>query len=198
MAFVSPPAADPIQLFLAWYAEAVQAEQSFADGMALATSDSRGRPSVRVVLFRGMSEGGLRFFTNLESRKARELAENPRAALMFHWAVLGRQVRFEGSVERLPDEEADAYFRARPRGSQLAAWASPQSQPLADEHVLEQAALQQAQKFAGRDVPRPPFWGGFRVLPDVVEFWINREHRLHDRIAYTRQGDHWTQTRLGA
>ena len=197
MVFDPPSDTDPIELFLSWYDEAVRNGLPFADAMALATCDPSGHPSVRMVLFRGMSGGGLRFFTNLESRKARELAGNDRAAVVFHWAALERQVRIEGRVELLDGAEADAYFQSRPRGSQLSAWASPQSRPVEGRDVLEAAVLEQTEKYRGRAVPRPPFWSGYRLLPDSIEFWVGSEHRLHDRVVYSRGGDHWTHARLG-
>lgn len=192
---------DPIRLFEAWYEEAVRSGGPFPDAMALSTATRDGRPSVRIVLFKGIGGGGIAgggidFYTNLESRKARELAENPRAALAFHWPSLRRQVRVEGAVGPVPPAEADAYFRSRPRGSQLSAWASAQSTSVPSRAHLEERVAEAGRRFEGKDVPRPPFWGGFRVRPEVFEFWIHRDNRLHDRFLYRRSGAAWEISRL--
>lgn len=186
---------DPLAKFLAWYDDALAAKVPMPEAMVLATSTRDGVPSARVVLFRGISQGGLRFFTNYESRKGRELEENPRAALVFHWEPMQRQVRVEGTVERLSDEESDAYFDARPHGHRLGAWASAQSRPIRhrDELVAEQ---QRAAERFGEKVPRPPYWGGYRVVPHAFEFWTGLPDRLHERVVY-RRGDHgWDQLLL--
>ena len=164
--------------------------------VALATASAQGRPSVRMVLLRGVDEAGFVFFTNFDSRKGRELDANPQAALCFHWPTLDEQIRIEGRVERVPDDEADVYFASRPRGSQLGAWASTQSAPLPAREVLEQQFREIEARFEGREVTRPPFWGGYRVVPDSVEFWYGRPDRLHDRVLYTREADGWKIVRL--
>ncbi len=165
--------------------------------VALGTVDASGRPSVRMVLLRGVDQRGFVFHTSYSSRKARDLAENPRAALCMHWHSLEEQIRIEGHVERLSPEESDDYFRSRPRGSQLGAWASNQSGVLTSRETLEQAYRETERHYDGQDVPRPPFWGGFRLVPDRIEFWYGRPDRLHDRLLYTRQADAgWTIDRL--
>ena len=186
---------DPLTQFRLWYEEAVAATPA-PDAAALATATPDGRPSARMVLVKRADERGFAFHTNLESRKGGELAANPRAALLFHWRELGRQVRIEGQVERVSDAEADEYFRTRPAGSRLAAWASPQSRPLANRAELDRRYREAEARFAGGEVPLPPHWGGFRVVPDAYEFWQHGEHRLHDRVRYERQRGAWRQTRL--
>jgi pyridoxamine 5'-phosphate oxidase len=188
---------DPIRQLDAWLAEAAAAGLVFPEAAALATADAAGRPSARMVLLKGVDEQGLCFYTNRESRKARELAANPYAALVLYWQPLDRQVRVEGRVEQLDDEASLAYFRQRPLGSRLAAWASPQSQPIADREELERRYAEAESRFAGEaEVPLPPFWGGYRIVPDVVELWHGRQNRLHDRIRYDRAGDAWRRARL--
>jgi pyridoxamine 5'-phosphate oxidase len=164
--------------------------------MTLATASPDGRPSARVVLLRELDERGLTFFTNRTSRKGEELRSNPRAAAAIHWWELGRQVRVEGAVEELTPKESAAYWATRPRGSQIAAWASPQSQPLADRAQLDALAAEIEKRFAGRDVPLPPFWGGYRLVPESIELWTHRDNRLHDRLLYTRAGLGWRCERL--
>ena len=164
--------------------------------MTLATSSPVGLPSARTVLLRGHDERGFVFFTNHDSRKARELDENPRAALVFHWWQLGRQVRIEGVVERIARTESGAYWKTRPRASRIAAWASPQSQSIADRAELDRLVAAVEKRFDGKRVPLPPFWGGVRVVPETVEFWHHRENRLHDRVRYTRAGQGWRRERL--
>ncbi len=180
---------DPFVQFDMWFEEARASESILPEAVALATATSDGRPSVRMVLVKQCDRDGFVFFTNLESRKADELAENPRAALLFHWKSLGRQVRIEGTVEAVSDEVSRAYFDSRPRGSRLSAWASPQSEAIPDRAFLEDRVTELDRKYLGEDVPLPDFWGGYRVIPDQFEFWVNRDDRLHDRFLYVRQGD---------
>jgi pyridoxamine 5'-phosphate oxidase len=167
-----------------------------ANGFALATVGADNRPSVRVVLLKTFDERGLVFYTNLESRKSLELQYNPWASACFWWPQLQEQVRVEGRVEPVPDDEADAYFATRPRGSQLGAWASRQSQPLDSREALIARFFECLNEYKDRDIPRPPFWSGYRLVPDSVEFWYNRDDRLHERLLYTRRGDLWSETIL--
>jgi len=178
---------DPLRQFENWFAQAVESEVPDPTAMVLATATRDGLPAARFVLLKGVDAGGFVFFTNRESRKARELEENPRASLAFYWAELERQIRVEGRVERVSDEEADAYFRSRPRGSQIAAWVSRQSEVIGERAELENRARTLEERFGDTDVPRPPQWGGYRVIPDVIEFWQGRLNRLHDRLRYTLQ-----------
>ena len=186
---------DPLAQFHAWFADARAALEQ-PDAVALATATPDGRPSVRMVLLKRADEQGFGFHTNLESRKGVELAANPRAALLFHWQPLGRQVRIEGAVEAAPAQESEEYFRTRPLPSRLAAWASPQSRPLADRAELERRYAEATARFEGDDVPLPPHWGGFRLVPDAYEFWQHGEHRLHDRLRYERTEAGWLRERL--
>jgi pyridoxamine 5'-phosphate oxidase len=189
---------DPYRQLAAWLAQARAAGVPYPETMALATAAPDGRPSARMVLLRGFDERGLVFYTNHESRKGAELAANPQAALVLYWQQVDRQVRVEGAVERVPEEESRAYFGTRPHGSRLAAWASPQSRPLTGRAELTARYAEIESRFAGvEDVPLPPFWGGYRVVADAVEFWQGGEHRLHDRIRYERGAGAWTRTRLG-
>jgi pyridoxamine 5'-phosphate oxidase len=186
---------DPITQLQAWLAEA-RAVVAEPHAMTLATATPDGKPSARVVLLRGIDEHGLTFFTNRESRKGDELRVNPRAAIAIHWWELGRQARVEGSVEELPAAESSAYWETRPRGSQVAAWASPQSRPLADRQQLLGRVSEIEQRFGGGLIPLPPFWGGYRLVPHAVELWTHRDDRLHDRLRYVRGGDGWRCERL--
>jgi pyridoxamine 5'-phosphate oxidase len=188
---------DPLVEFRSWYRLAEEAGVTQPDAMTLATATPDGVPSARMVLLKGVDDGGFVFFTNYESRKASELSENPRAALILYWSAIRRQVRITGRAERLSQPESEEYFRTRPRGSRLAAWASHQSEVIADRSVLEDEYRRLESEYADADVPLPPFWGGYRVTPEVVEFWMGRENRLHDRLRYTRQRDgSWAVERL--
>ena len=187
---------NPFALFDAWFAEAKAAELNDAEAMALATASADGRPSLRMVLMKGHGPDGVDFYTNFDSRKGDELAANPQAALLFHWKSLRRQVRFEGQVEPLPDAAADAYFATRGRDSQLGAWASDQSRPLASRAEFEARYEDVKQRFEGQDVPRPPHWGGFRMTPATIEFWQDRPHRLHERRLFTQPAGDWAESLL--
>jgi pyridoxamine 5'-phosphate oxidase len=189
-------AADPLEQFRRWFEEAAAAVET-SEAMALATATEDGAPSLRMVLLKGFDERGLVFFSHYTSRKGRELKANPHAALLLHWSPLGRQVRVEGRVERLPEDESDAYSATRPRGAQLGALASLQSEPLASRDELENRLAEIESEHGDQPVPRPPTWGGYRVVPDAWEFWQHRESRLHDRFRYERQPDGaWTIERL--
>lgn len=187
---------DPWTLFDHWFAAALARGQVYAEAFTLATVGLNGKPAARVVLSKGRSGDGLRFFTNYDSRKGQELERTPYAAAVFYWPDLERQLRLEGSVEVLPPEESDAYFRSRPRGSQLGAWASPQSQPIAEREVLLARWRDVEKRFAGREVPRPPRWGGFRLIPETFEFWLPDERRLNERWLFCRQPGGWSRSVL--
>ncbi|NKB68864.1 MAG: pyridoxamine 5'-phosphate oxidase [Candidatus Latescibacteria bacterium] len=188
--------ADPFVQFGRWFKEAQQSAMALPHAMALSTATPEGRPSSRMVLLQSFDERGFAFFTNYDSRKGEELAANPWAALLFHWEPLRRQVRLEGRVEKLTAEESDAYFHSRPDGAQLGAWASPQSQIIDSRTVLEERLAQEEQRLGNAPLPRPPFWGGYRLVPDCCEFWVSRASRLHDRLLYSRAEDGWQLQRL--
>jgi pyridoxamine 5'-phosphate oxidase len=188
---------DPLAQFKRWYAEAVEAGVQLPEAMMLATAAPDGAPSARMVLLKGVEERGFVFYTNYESRKGRELAANPRAALVFHWPQIPRrQVSVGGSVERLSAQESDEYFRTRPFGSRIGAWASRQSEVIAGRERLERSFAELEAEHAEGEVPRPPWWGGYVLRPDIVEFWQNRPNRLHDRLRYRRSGGEWVLERL--
>jgi pyridoxamine 5'-phosphate oxidase len=187
---------DPIVQFRVWFDKVVDADLHEPNAMILATANRDSRPSARVVLLKGYDERGFVFYTNYEGRKARELEANPLCALLFYWGELERQVRIEGRASRISNEESDAYFTSRPRGSRLGAWASEQSRPVEDRSLLEERVRALEAEYGGREIPRPPFWGGYRVEPEVIEFWQGRENRLHDRLVYHRTEGGWKMERL--
>jgi pyridoxamine 5'-phosphate oxidase len=190
------PISEPYEQFRRWFAEAEATEPNDPNAMAIASVGADGQPSVRMVLLKDADTRGFVFYTNYESRKGRQLQETRKAALLFHWKTLGRQVRVEGSVENVTDAEADAYFASRHRSSQIGAWASQQSRPLESRFELEKRVAAYGAKYAIGTVPRPPYWSGFRIVPDRIEFWENKPFRLHDRLVYRRAGDGWTTEKL--
>ena len=187
---------DPLALFHTWFQDATRSGIYLPESMALGTATPDGKPSVRLVLLKGYDSRGFVFFTNYESRKAGELEANPEATLVFHWAILQRQVRLEGIVQRITKEESEAYFHSRPRGSQIGAWASKQTQILATRKELEERVEKYESEFKGEEVPLPPFWGGYRLNPRSMEFWQGRASRLHDRIRFLRTEGEWARQRL--
>ncbi|MEP7337761.1 MAG: pyridoxamine 5'-phosphate oxidase [Acidobacteriota bacterium] len=192
----SHAADDPFVQFGQWLKEAMQAEQPDVEAMTLSTATREGHVSARIVLLKGFDERGFVFFTNYESRKSRELGDNPHAALTFYWHTLNRQIRIEGIVEKTTRRESEDYFQTRPRGSQLGAWASPQSDEIVDRAELERRLAETEERYKDGEIPCPPFWGGWRLQPDQIEFWQGRESRLHDRIVYIKQNMAWRICRL--
>lgn len=190
---VSP---DPITEFARWFDEAIQAEVHEPNAMTLASASPEGAPSARIVLLKGFDQQGFVFFTDYRSQKGTELKQNPRAALVFYWPELERQIRIAGSTALVGREESEAYFRSRPRGSRITAWVSHQSQVIASRKLLEDRVPEMDKRYPGEDVPLPPYWGGFRLVPGAFEFWQGRTSRLHDRIRYTREGERWRIERL--
>jgi pyridoxamine 5'-phosphate oxidase len=187
---------DPIVQFQEWFEKVIDADLHEPNAMIVSTASTDGKPSARTVLLKGYDERGFVFYTNYEGRKANEIEANPMCALLFYWGELERQVRIEGRASRLSGDESDAYFEGRPRGSRLGAWASEQSRPVEDRSVLEERVKALEAQYEGREIPRPPFWGGYRVEPDTIEFWQGRENRLHDRLVYRREDGAWRIERL--
>lgn len=187
---------NPLSIFDGWFAEARETELNDGNAMTIATADASGQPSARMVLLKGHGPDGFIFYTNQESRKAADIASNPKAAILFHWKSLRRQIRIEGALSVVSDDIADAYFATRNQDSQLGAWASDQSQPLDSRATFEARFEEVKARFEGQDVPRPPHWSGYRLTPDRFEFWQDREHRLHERRTFVRDGENWTEGML--
>ena len=188
---------NPLSFFGKWFIEAQSAEVAEVNAMTLATADKHGKPHARIVLLKGLDEHGFLFFTNYESAKGHDIDVNPYAALVFFWQELERQVRIEGTVEKITEEESDTYFHSRPEGSRIGAWSSPQSEIVESRYFLEDNYSNFQQKFEGRDVPRPPHWGGYRLVPASIEFWQGRSNRMHDRIKFTKvENNAWERVRL--
>ena len=189
-------ASEPLELFANWFGDAEKTEPNDPNAVALATVDAEGLPDVRMVLLKGYDERGFVFYTNFESAKGVEILGSMKAAMCFHWKSLRRQVRLRGPVEIVSEEEADAYYASRARGSRIGAWASKQSRPLESRFALEKAVAEYTARHAIGDIPRPPYWSGFRIMPQTIEFWHDRPFRLHDRLVFSRDGDGWKTTRL--
>ena len=189
-------ASEPLTLFANWFGDAEKTEPNDPNAVALATVDADGLPDVRMVLLKGYDERGFVFYTNFESAKGVEILGSMKAAMCFHWKSLRRQVRLRGPVEIVSEEEADAYYASRARGSRIGAWASKQSRPLESRFALEKAVAEYTARHAIGDIPRPPYWSGFRIMPQTIEFWHDRPFRLHDRLVFSRDGDGWKTTRL--
>ncbi len=187
---------DPVEQFSVWWDEAVKSDIAEVNAMTLATCNEDGRPSARIVLFKGLTNDGFVFYTNYQSNKGKELERNPYAALVFFWKELERQVRIEGAVEKINEAESDSYFQSRPAGSKIGAWSSAQSSTVASREVIEESYLNYLKKFDTNPIPRPPFWGGYIVKPKKMEFWQGRSSRLHDRIMYSKQNEDWKIERL--
>ena len=190
------PKSDPFETFSQWLEDATRKEPDNPTAVALATADASGAPSVRMVLLKDFDDRGFVFYTNTDSRKGHDLAENPRAALCFHWKSLARQVRVEGAVTPVTEEEADSYYASRARDSRIGAWASKQSRPMSGRFDLEKAVARYAAKYAIGEVPRPPWWSGYRIAPERLEFWTDKPFRLHERLIYERDGDGWNNQTL--
>jgi len=188
--------AEPYRLFGRWLEDATASEPNDPNALALATVDADGMPDVRMVLLKGFDERGFVFYTNFESAKGEEILSSMKAAMCFHWKSLRRQIRIRGPVEQVSDAEADEYYASRPRGSRIGAWASRQSRPLESRFALEKAVAEYTAKYAIGEIPRPPHWSGFRIVPQSIEFWHDRPFRLHDRVKFTHAQDSWTRTRL--
>lgn len=187
---------DPIEQFSLWWNEAVSSQIEEVNAMTLATATPDGLPSARIVLLKGFTSAGFKFYTNYQSHKGTELAQNPNAALVFFWKELERQIRIEGTVEKVSEEDSEAYFQTRPIASKIGAWASPQSMPVAGRHIIEQNELKYKAAFGEKNIPKPPHWGGYIVKPVKIEFWQGRRSRLHDRIQYTKQNTGWQIERI--
>lgn len=189
---------EPLALFGRWFADAERSGIDEVNAMTLATVDAEGKPHARIVLLKGLEQGAFHFFTNYESAKGRQLSHKPYAAVVFFWKELERQVRIEGHIEELGPEESDAYFDSRPEGSRIGAWASPQSSVIADRRILDERVSHFEGQYAGKEIPRPSFWGGYRLVPSCIEFWQGRSNRLHDRLLFTRENmnSFWERSRL--